>query len=249
MSASIYELLTQINNYVLLLNFAVLFLLLVGKGFHGRLAGIGRSPKGLLIISCFVFGTLTFLIEDPLIELATTTPAAVWPVRIVWYFGFATLNLAVIWISLSAIKRESYKLSGAFKSALFTLSAKAFVCAFGFIDRFAFNDALAEYYQLSVPTLNISLIALMAIMVFKLRVNEKKALKVDVDIEKLSLLESGAKLYLDTIKEPDFLKAQNNHEVLKAKFNMAVAASECENIDSSNIYQFSNAKEFKQGAV
>jgi hypothetical protein len=236
----LYELLTQLNCYVLLMNMFLLVCFFAGKGFKERLAGIGRSPTGLLIICCFIFGSLTFILEDRLTHLANSYSLAIWPVRIIWYFGFAFLNIAAFWVAFLAMGEEFKNISRLFKSAALTLTAKAFVFIFGFIDRFAFDDLLHSYYELANPTLNISLIIIMGIMVYKF----KNSIEHDLidSSEKMILLESGATIYLQTIQESDLMKSQKNHEFIKYKFQLATNKIKYQKIEYSNVYVINKCK-------
>ena len=204
------------NDHILLLNFFIAFGLVVGSGFRDRIRGLSESHAGIFIVSCFAFGYFFLIIEAPLMHLSERQGG--WPVMLFYCFALAALNAVVIWISIFGVQGNIKRLAWDIKCALTGIAIKSLVYVFCFVSDLIFDTYVLHYFEIPISTLNIFIVALMCVMAFKYRnLTHSKH-----HPRKACLLECGANLYMDTLKENDMMRASKNHKLIKANFAAAI---------------------------
>jgi hypothetical protein len=214
----LYNVIAGFNDHILLLNFFIVFWLVVGSGFRDRIKGLPESHAGIFIVVCFAFGYLFLIIEAPLMHLSESR--GMWPVMLFYSFALATINAVVIWISIFGVQGSTKRLSWDIKCALTIIAIKSIIYVFCFVSDLIFDNYVLHYLEIPISTLNILIIALKCVMAFKYRRQSHN--KPKANPTKACLFESGANLYMDTLKENDIWRASNNHKLIKASFAAAI---------------------------
>lgn len=142
------DLLMHLDRSITLTTFCLLVYCL---WFFKSPGSISVAAFGFLLVQLSSF----FMINALIVDGVLTDPLLV---RIAWYFGFAFINLAAIFL----ISRMHSWLDIEFEpSAAFTVRCLQFMAVLqvvSFIDRHYFNDVLALIYHYAIPAVNLAVL-------------------------------------------------------------------------------------------
>jgi hypothetical protein len=152
----VLEQLDRIDIYLFLTN-AILLTVYFKRDFCERVSDIGKDPVAILFLFTFFLSSIHNAVDTEVLYLASKHDWAIWPGRIVWYFGFSISDALFVFLFIKLAAYNEWVFTPAIKSIVFALAARSFLNSAAFIERFALGDNYYDFFKVAIPTVNVAI--------------------------------------------------------------------------------------------